>query len=1644
MADTTLKNKKTGQVLFPETRARIVKTNDGETVESKIQTLTQKINAFEDKDHYKGYHSSESVLLSTYPNGKEYKEERKGWYARVGGPEGDDSNIYYWDRESSSWIKGAQVVSSGGASTVNWKEADENGNITLNASDIPTTFTQNGQTKSIQNVLNDLKTEIENGGGGGETLITDTLTLSKDVFVPEVPAKKGVVITGKAEPDSINENYPNFGFRLAEDGWYESLNSFQQGTNTFSLCKIYFNVEEETNVIFDVYNNGEQSYDFGYLSKLDTELDPSPEYQNSDANSDNIYYDFYSSGDMQTEVVYENVPVGEHFISVKYVKDSGGDAGIDKIRFKLSDKSKGSEAIPGYTYVSSNSIKIGDHNNLQIEDKDILKVGDTIKKLVGTEDNPIKFCDLEAGLYIIKGNIVWDKNKKKKGRVFSRIYDYGDVDAECLIQISKNTEQKYLITTYSAQLENYDLILTDYEILSGSIISRFEYEYEYDQLHCVIYDLQQYAHQSTLDYQVNTLNNRIDNVKIINSVSNPLEKTTLNDVDKFFVSTDTSKNDLYYTKITNIEETKTQLQPETQKVYNATIDKRIVNQTLSTTETSTVTLFSFDILTEEYGTDMNWQWINAEISEGKIRRLTLPWSGRNFYTEEDGWSTLGNNNDDNYFNVTSFINEVYYHDKKIYLNVHNIENWYLSNVTDFLFDVTKEYTITPLKVGGGTTITDTLTLSKEVYSKAVSGTVTYENVGTNNFILDEEGYYVNENPDGSSRRVSLMKITFNLNEPADIQFISSSYRTSTNITIESQFGDIDKELGENSYNGDPIYSDVSLLEDKVTTYRNFPAGEHFIIVRMVRGYNTGEGVFKFKLLTQIPSDSTLLGTVSNTISLNNEGNVITNDGIVLTDNDIKFVVGTEETPVSFQDLEVGKYKVKGYIKYFRQQSALTKIRNDAVLDVTVNIYEGSGTDKYIDIFGAVMAYNASYNISYSSANVSLGILTQYPERYDLCASNCHISYKYYSPEQTSTSFTLNYYAPTSLFVGGLSQSITRDKVLTTNNVTEYKPTTDYHPTTKKYVDDLVENNTPITSYDVFPETGNPNKFLNYTDFDNNELFFSKTVGTKNVLSPISWGETTKNHIIILKSLLTSGILTENTTKTLVELKTSFIASGTTYKQNTNIMASLKSIYMSTSFNTPVYTIENGWADDGLNDDEIFDYTQFLINNKEVLFSNYTNTSSWKFEETNIAYLHGDQTAYLKQLVVEPIVSNIRLALYEDLANAGGGSSSECVPITRKINGKTLDADINLTAEDLGISFEGEPTIQANDGILTIQKNGTQIGQFSANQSDSSTINIEVPTTTSQLTNNSGFLTSSSSAITSLGTRIDNLENAIPYLVVNELPATGAPKTMYLLNSRNENGDGYDEYLWVNEKWEQVGKNKVNSVNGKTGTVTITGDDIGIHLVFEDTLETYDISVTEFAHTIFSAMFDFGETVDTVHSTKINGKELGGEINLTASDVGALPSSTKIPTKVSDLTNDSQFTSETTVNNKLASYVKTSTTINGYPLSEPVVLKATDVGALTSSSKTITDIVTRLNDLESNVTFIRVSELPASGANNAIYLLNMRSDSNTIKDGYDEYVWISDDGNPHWEKIGSNYATKGSLGTQVTYTLSGTTLTITPK
>lgn len=74
---------------------------------------------------------------------------------------------------------------------------------------------------------------------------------------------------------------------------------------------------------------------------------------------------------------------------------------------------------------------------------------------------------------------------------------------------------------------------------------------------------------------------------------------------------------------------------------------------------------------------------------------------------------------------------------------------------------------------------------------------------------------------------------------------------------------------------------------------------------------------------------------------------------------------------------------------------------------------------------------------------------------------------------------------------------------------------------------------------------------------------------------------------------------------------------------------------------------------------------------------------------------------------------------------------------KKQNKLTAGSNITISGSTISAS---QPTV--NNGTLTIQKNGSNVQTFTANQSTNVTANIVVPTKTSDITNDSGFITSS--------------------------------------------------------------------------------------------------------------------------------------------------------------------------------------------------------------------------------------------------------------------------------------------------------------
>ena len=87
--------------------------------------------------------------------------------------------------------------------------------------------------------------------------------------------------------------------------------------------------------------------------------------------------------------------------------------------------------------------------------------------------------------------------------------------------------------------------------------------------------------------------------------------------------------------------------------------------------------------------------------------------------------------------------------------------------------------------------------------------------------------------------------------------------------------------------------------------------------------------------------------------------------------------------------------------------------------------------------------------------------------------------------------------------------------------------------------------------------------------------------------------------------------------------------------------------------------------------------------------------------------------------------------------------------------------------------------------------------------------ITVPTKLSELTNDSGYITSSSLSSYYTKTEVDNklstLQSGITVSVVQSLPNTGTSGILYLVTSVSAiSGNAYDEYLWVGGAWEKIG------------------------------------------------------------------------------------------------------------------------------------------------------------------------------------------------------------------------------------------------
>lgn len=119
-----------------------------------------------------------------------------------------------------------------------------------------------------------------------------------------------------------------YGFSLNNSGYYQSNNKGIGGS--YAICKVNIVSDGIKTTYFDCINYGENRWDYGMLSQVNTTL-----ALNNTADS-TVQQSFKTSSSTSVQTVnYGVLPAGEHYVYVKYIKDGSGDSGNDTLQFKV-------------------------------------------------------------------------------------------------------------------------------------------------------------------------------------------------------------------------------------------------------------------------------------------------------------------------------------------------------------------------------------------------------------------------------------------------------------------------------------------------------------------------------------------------------------------------------------------------------------------------------------------------------------------------------------------------------------------------------------------------------------------------------------------------------------------------------------------------------------------------------------------------------------------------------------------------------------------------------------------------------------------------------------------------------------------------------------------------------------------------------------------------------------------------------------------------------------------------------------------------------------------------------------------------------------------------------------------------------------
>ena len=276
------------------------------------------------------------------------------------------------------------------------------------------------------------------------------------------------------------------------------------------------------------------------------------------------------------------------------------------------------------------------------------------------------------------------------------------------------------------------------------------------------------------------------------------------------------------------------------------------------------------------------------------------------------------------------------------------------------------------------------------------------------------------------------------------------------------------------------------------------------------------------------------------------------------------------------------------------------------------------------------------------------------------------------------------------------------------------------------------------------------------------------------------------------------------------------------------------------------------------------------------------------------------------------------------------------------SGFITSADVPTKVSEL-TNDSGYITSAALSPYSTTQQMNTAISTAVANKADRS----ELPTKVSDLTNDSGFV-NSTQVNTALAaytypsqdlytqSDIDTMLSQISSLkieVVDALPSTGNADTIYLLKVRQQGNDMYQEYFWVNNAWELIGGIDLTDYYTKTEVntlLTAKADVSAIPTKTSDLTNDSNFAVdANYVHT--------DNNYTTAEKNKLAGIAAGAEVNVqsnwaqtNSSADDFIKNKPSIPTKTSDLTNDSGFITTSAIPTKVSAFTNDAGYLNEIP------------------------------------------------------------------------------------------------------------------